>query len=387
MRIGIICPYSLTLPGGVQMQVLALARALRRKGYPTRVLGPCDGPPPDPGVTPLGNSLPVSSNGSIAPVAPDPACQLRVIRAMRDEGFDIVHLHEPLAPGPTMTALLTRPAPLIGTFHAAGRSLAYDLMPRATGFLANRLDYRVAVSGDAMAMARDALGGEYELAFNGVELARYRWGAATPASEPTILFIGRHESRKGLGVLLDALNQLGGSVRLWVAGDGPETAALRSRCAGDPRVEWLGTITDTEKAARFRGADVFCAPSLRGESFGVVLLEAMAAGTAVVASDLPGYRNVARPGHAALLVPPGDPVALAAALRGVLDRPERCAELVAAGLQRAEHFSMARLADFYLECYEKVVESAPSAGSIRRHISARPISAGYPHSTCPESLR
>ena len=114
MRIGIICPYSLTLPGGVQMQVLGLARALRKQGERVRVLAPCDGPPPDAGVTPLGNSLPTAANGSIAPVAPDPSAQLRVIRAMRDEDFDVIHLHEPLSPGPNHTALLTRPAPLIG---------------------------------------------------------------------------------------------------------------------------------------------------------------------------------------------------------------------------------------------------------------------------------
>ena len=154
MRIGMVCPYSLTLPGGVQNQVLGLARALRRKGHAVRVLAPCDGPPPDAGVTPLGLSLPASSNGSIAPVAPDPSAQLRTIRAMRDEAFEIVHLHEPLAPGPTTTTLLTKPAPLLGTFHMAGHSLSYELMPNVVRFLAGRLDDRVAVSEDARTMAR-----------------------------------------------------------------------------------------------------------------------------------------------------------------------------------------------------------------------------------------
>ena len=354
MRIGIICPYSLTLPGGVQMQVLGLARALSRSGHPTRVLGPCDGPPPDPNVTPLGNSLPAIANGSIAPVAPDPSCQLRAIRAMRDESFDVIHVHEPLAPGPTMTALLVRPAPLIGTFHLAGASLAYELLPRATRFLANRLDLRVAVSPDARDTARDALGGRYDLLYNGVELAPYRAAQPAPTDGPTILFIGRHEPRKGLSVLIDALSMLPPTVRLWVAGAGPETAALRNRSAGDPRIEWLGTITDSEKIARLKGADVFCAPSLRGESFGVVLLEAMAAGTAVVASDLPGYRNVARPDRDALLVPPGDSQALAGAIDRVLSDPGESSRLVAAGHARAEAFSMSGLADHYLARYERI---------------------------------
>ena len=354
MRIGIICPYSLTLPGGVQMQVLGLARALSRSGHPTRVLGPCDGPPPDPNVTPLGNSLPAIANGSIAPVAPDPSCQLRAIRAMRDESFDVIHLHEPLAPGPTMTALLVRSAPLVGTFHLAGGSLAYDLLPRATRFLANRLDLRVAVSPDARDTARDALGGSYDLLYNGVELAPYRAAEPAPTDGPTILFIGRHEPRKGLGVLLDALSLLPETVRLWVAGSGPETATLQTRLADDPRIEWLGTITDSEKIARLKGADVLCAPSLRGESFGIVLLEAMAAGTAVVASDLPGYRNVARQDLDALLVPPGDSQALAGAIDRVLSGASESSRLVEAGHVRVEAFAMAGLAEQYLQRYERI---------------------------------
>ena len=371
MRIGIVCPYSLTLPGGVQMQVLGLARALSRRGYPTRVLGPCDGPPPDPNVTPLGNSLPASSNGSVAPVAPDPSCQLRAIRAMRDESFDVIHLHEPLAPGPTTTALLVRPAPLIGTFHAAGGSLVYDLLPRATRFLAGRLDLRVAVSPDARDMARNALGGSYDLLYNGVELAPYRVAEPARAAGPTILFVGRHEPRKGLGVLLDALRMLPATVRLWIAGNGPETAALQARSAGDPRIEWLGTITDSEKIARLKGADVFCAPSLRGESFGIVLLEAMAAGTAVVASDLPGYRNVARSSRDALLVPPGDSSKLAAAVDRVLSDASEASRLVAAGHERAEAFSMSGLADHYLERYARVAVCATGSNGLRSSSARR----------------
>ena len=376
MRIGIVCPYSLTRPGGVQMQALGLARTLGRRGYAARVLGPCDGPPPDPNVTPLGNSLPAISNGSVAPVAPDPSCQLRAVRAMRDESFDVIHLHEPLAPGPTMTALLVRPAPLIGTFHAAGASLAYELMPRAARFLANRLDYRVAVSPEARDTARNAFGGSYDLLYNGVELSTYGSARPEPSSGPTILFVGRHEPRKGLGVLLAALGKLPPTVRLWIAGEGPETAALRAKSAGDPRVDWLGTITDTEKIARIKGADVLCAPSLRGESFGIVLLEAMAAGTVVVAGDIAGYRNVARPGRDALLVPPGDADALAGAIDRVLSDGALSRRLVEAGLARAEDFSMGGLAERYLERYEQIAVSAGrrpgSPGRIYHHGGGTP---------------
>jgi phosphatidyl-myo-inositol alpha-mannosyltransferase len=351
VRIGIISPYSLTLPGGVQGQVLGLARVLRSMGYDTRVLGPCDGPPPEAGVTPLGNSLPTAANGSVAPIAPDAAAQLRVIRALRDEQFDVVHLHEPLAPGPTMTALLVRPAPIVATFHAAGESKAYRWLRPGVRALARRIDVRCAVSEDARAMAERTLGGTYRVLFNGIELDRVQAVAPEPTVGPTIFFVGRHEPRKGLDVLVAAMASLPVETRLWIAGDGPATAALQARTSGDPRVVWLGRLTEEEKLARLRGADVFCAPSLRGESFGIVLIEAMAAGTAIVASDLPGYANVARDGREALLVAPGDVAALAATLGRLLSDVPRRAALVANGTRRAEEFSMTRLAEAYLECY------------------------------------
>lgn len=354
MRIGIVCPYSLTLPGGVQGQVLSLARALRVRGHDVRVLGPCDGPPPDAGVTPLGDSLPTAANGSVAPIAPDPSAQLRTIRALRDERFDVVNIHEPLAPGVTNTALLFKSQPIVGTFHAAGESAAYRWLTPVVRWLARKIDVRCAVSTDARDMAVEAVGGTYELLFNGVDLDAYNGAPVVPSSSPTILFLGRHEPRKGLAVLLDAMGELPAGVRLMVASDGPETEELRRRVAGDIRIEWLGRISEAEKIERLRAADVFCAPSLGGESFGVVLLEAMAARTAVVASDLPGYANVARAGRDGLLVPPGDPSALASALRQVLDQPPLRESLVVSGAERATGFSMDHLAERYEAIFERV---------------------------------
>ncbi|MEQ1788014.1 MAG: glycosyltransferase family 4 protein [Acidimicrobiales bacterium] len=354
MRIGVVCPYSLTIPGGVQGQVLGLARALRTRGHEVRVLGPCDGPPPDAGVTPLGRSVPTAANGSVAPLAPDPSAQLRTIRALRDEGFEVVHLHEPIAPGPCMTATLFADAPKVGTFHAAGESAGYRVMGWALKRLAARLDHRVAVSPDAMALAQGALGGEYELLFNGIEVDRFAIGPAHPTEGRTIFFLGRHEPRKGLEVLLAALDDLPTDVRLWVGGDGPQSAELRERYAHDRRIEWLGRISDEERAARMRGCTVYCSPSVRGESFGMVLLEAMAAGGALVASDLDGHRNVATDGVDALLAPVGDSAALAKALRRVLDDDGLRAELVAGGRRRADALSMARLAERYEAIYERV---------------------------------
>ena len=355
MRVGLVCPYSLTLPGGVQNQVLGLARSLRAMGHEARVLGPCDGPPPDVGVTPLGDCVALAANGSVAPIAPDASCALRTVRALWDEGCDVLHLHEPLAPGPTLTTLLAASAPQVGTFHAAGGSAAYRWLFPLTRWIAGRLSLRCAVSEDARVMAARALGGEFVLLHNGIEVERFAKATPWPTTGPTVFFVGRHEPRKGLAVLLDALERLPGDLTVWVGGDGPETDALRAGVAGDGRVHWLGRIGDEELARRLRGADVFCAPSLRGESFGVVLLEAMAAHTPIVASDLPGYRNVARAGQDALLVPPGDPVALAGAITRVFERPSLAEALVASGDGRAAEFSMDRLAERYAELYEKAV--------------------------------
>jgi len=360
VRVGIVCPYSLSVPGGVQSQVLAQARALRALGHEARVLAPCDGPPPEPGITALGRSIPVASNGSRAPLAPDPACGRRTLAALAQEAFDVVHLHEPLCPGPTLVALVLARGPFVGTFHRAGASGFYRGLRPALRRLSRRLGARCAVSEDARRTATAAIGGHYELVFNGIEVAPFAKATPWPADGPTVMFLGRHESRKGLGVLLAAMAELPADVRLWVAGRGPETAELMGATAGDDRISWLGQVGDAERAARLRAADVLCAPSLRGESFGVVLLEAMAASTAIVASDLPGYRNVARGGREALLVPPGDAGALAGALARVLGDAGLASRLVAAGEARAQELSSERLAERYLAVYERV-QALPSA--------------------------
>ena len=354
LRIGIVSPYSLTVPGGVQQQVLGLARSLRAKGHEVRVLGPCDGPPPDAFVTPLGNSLPTAVNGSIAPLAPDASAALRTIRALNDEAFDVVHVHEPLVPGPSLTALLVKMAPVVATFHSAGESAAYRTFSRQLKWVASRIDIRVAVSKDAVELAQRYIGGEYEVLFNGIELNDYAT-PSTSARENAIFFIGRHEERKGLINLLEALAKLPPDVRLWIASDGPQTAELKTRFASDSRIEWLGRISDEEKISRMGRASVFCAPSLHGESFGVVLLEAMAAGTPVVASNLDGYRNVATDDETALLVETGNVASLASALARVLTDSRLATRLTVNGREHAQLFSMDALADRYIEMYERAL--------------------------------
>ena len=359
LRIGLVCPYSLSIPGGVQSQVMGLARELRRRGHEARVLGPCDGPPPASFVTPLGNSLPAAANGSIAPIAPDPSAVLRTLRVLNDEAFDVLHLHEPLAPGPTVTSLVVHRAPTVGTFHAAGTSASYRFLKGPMRRLITRINHKVVVSKDALALAQSHFGGEYEVLFNGVEIDYIM--SVTPFERsgngpPVIFFCGRHEHRKGLRVLVDALDRLDTPFHLWIASEGPDTVELMRRTSGDDRVEWLGRITDDEKFSRLRAADVFCAPSLGGESFGVVLIEAMAAGTAVVASALDGYRNVATDDVDSLLVPPGEPDALASALARAMSDRELSDRLRAAGTARADQFAMSALADRYVEIYDRLVE-------------------------------
>lgn len=350
-----VCPYSLSIPGGVQEQVLSMARVLRTKGVDVRVLAPCDGPPPETGITSLGASLPTAANGSIAPIAPDLPAQIRLIKSLWNEEFDLLHIHEPLAPGVGITTVLMQAAPMVGTFHAAGRSSAYRWINRGCRSLRGRIKIACAVSDDAEALASHWLGGSYERVFNGIDVSRYATAAPAETDRPTILFIGRHDERKGLRVLLDASQHLGDDVRIWVAGDGDQTAELRSKWRNDDRIEWLGRISDQEKQARLAGATVFCAPSLGGESFGIVLLEAMAAGTPIVASNIAGYSKVARGGADALLVPPGDSRALSEALATALMGGTKVRERIDSGFARANEFSMDALAELYLEKYERAV--------------------------------
>lgn len=365
MRIAQVCPYSLSVPGGVQGQVIGLGHALRDMGHETRVLAPCDGPPPDPMVTPLGRSVPTAVNGSIAPVAPDPACALRTIHTLRNERFDVVHIHEPAVPGPSLTALMTAEAALIGTFHAAGTSTAYSYYTFAAKRLVKRLDVRVAVSLEAAATAQGAIGGEYEVLYNAIDVNNFTQSSSALDSleddaPVEILFIGRHEQRKGLSVLIDALEMLPGHFHLRIAGIGPQTQHLQQLTQGNGRITWLGKITDVQRREELQRASVFCAPSLEGESFGIVLLEAMAAGLPVVASDLSGYRYVAEGGKSAKLVAPNDSHALSVAIAELASDRTVARKLIDNGLLRANAFSMDSLAESYVELYERALSGRTS---------------------------
>jgi phosphatidylinositol alpha-mannosyltransferase len=362
MRVLLVSPYSLSMFGGVQNQVLGLARSLRELGVDARVVAPCDGPPPEPGIITVGPSTRFSANGSIAPVASGKEVARRTLEARRVIDPDVIHLHEPLVPGPTQTLLMSADEPMVGTFHASyfGRVNPWYawFRPPLRRWI-NRLTIRTAVSESAAEMSELSLGCSSEILPNGVDVPLFAKATPWPVSRPAILFVGRHEPRKGLDVLLDAFADLERGAVLWVTSDGPDTERLRAREI--PNVEWIGVVSEEEKARRLRGATAFCAPAMGGESFGIVLLEAMAASTPVVASDIEGYRNVVRADRDALLVQPNDAGALRDALRRVLDDPGRRAELVASGEQRAAEFSMRHLAERFLAVYESAIAHRATA--------------------------
>jgi phosphatidylinositol alpha-mannosyltransferase len=358
LRVAMVCPYSLARPGGVQGQARGLARALRAQGHAVVVLAPDDRPEAgrgDPDTIAVGRSVGVRANGSVAPVCLSPVAAWRTRRLLAAGGFDVVHLHEPFAPLVGYGCLLGPPAALVATFHRAGASPGYQALRPLAQRVAGRLDVTCAVSDAARQTAEAALGIKSEVLFNGIELDRF---SGSTTSGHTVLFVGRHEERKGLAILLNAFEAVDEPAELWVAGDGPETEALRRRFPDSARRRWLGILSDAALADRLARADVLCAPSLGGESFGVVLLEAMAARCAVVASDLPGYAAAAA-GHAEL-VAPGDAGALArglrTALRGAAGGSERSSPTaLAAAAAHAAQWSMEGLAAAYDERYRLAV--------------------------------
>jgi phosphatidylinositol alpha-mannosyltransferase len=360
-----VSPYDLSVHGGVQGQVSGLAAVLRTMDHEVVVVTP-GRPVGDDGcgTVRVGGSIGVRANGSVAPVSIWPTAAARAARVVRRPDIDVVHLHEPLAPVANYGCLLAGRQPIVGTFHRNGASKLYRALGPAARWAARRLASACAVSDSARDNA-SSLGVDFEVLFNGVDVDRFATGVPTPTSGPTVLFVGRHEPRKGLSVLLEAFSSLQRPAVLWVAGEGAETEGLRRRYPGSPTLHWLGAISDDEKVARLAGADVFCAPSRGGESFGMVLLEAMAAGCALVASDIDGYRDAAD-GRASF-VPPGDPAALAVALIEALADSEAkrglsSPDAVAAGRSRAEEWSMGRLARRYVEIYERVLADASARG-------------------------
>lgn len=343
MRVGLVCPYSVSWPGGVQTHVLGLADELVRRGHVVRVLAPCDGVPPTQLVDPAGRSMPVPANGSVARLALGPRTWRAVSQWLGRRHLDVVHVHEPFSPLVSMVATAVSDAPIVGTFHAAAqRWWPYELAGSLLARVGERLSVRTAVSDAAEALAKQHFPGTYLRTPNAIDVSRI--AETEPAADaPAVLFVGRNEPRKGAAVMVEAARAIDAEVG--ILGGGYEGSSLVA--GAPPNVRFLGPLGDQRKAALLRGTRVFCAPSLAGESFGFVVLEAMAAGTAVVASDIPGYAGVL--GDAGRLVRPGDAAALAAAVSDMLEDP---GTLSALAFLRAEEFSWERVAGRVEEAYE-----------------------------------
>ncbi|HEY0494569.1 MAG TPA: glycosyltransferase family 4 protein [Kutzneria sp.] len=350
MRIGLVCPYSLAVPGGVQAHVTGLAAALRGLGHEVSVLAPS------------GRAMPIPFNGSVARLAFGPAAYLRVRRWLRAGDFDVLHLHEPIAPSLSFLALTLARGPVVATFHTSfDRSW---ILLAAQGVLRPQLEKvtaRIAVSEPARRVQVEHLGGDAVEIPNGADVSFFADALPLPGfprAGGTIGFVGRFdEPRKGMSVLVEAVRLLAPrypDLRVLVAGRG-NASLLTAAC---PQATVLGEVTEATKASLLRSVDVLCAPNTGGESFGIVLVEAMSAGTPVVASDLDAFRRVLGP--AAQFAPPADPSALASALASMLDNPLRRTEFASAGASRALAFDWSVVADQVLHVYEAATSASPA---------------------------
>jgi phosphatidyl-myo-inositol alpha-mannosyltransferase len=362
MRIALACPYAWDAPGGVQVHVRQLAGRLLQRGHKVMVLAPASRPPPEPHVVSVGRPVRVPYNGSVAPICPTPASAGRVRRALDDFRPEVIHAHEPLVPGTAMFAARSPLAPVVATFHAyADRSLLFSATAPALRGVWQRLTVRIAVSEAAAAFVaerfpRDGL----RIIPNGAEIEAF--AGAEPARLPDgrrILFVNRLDRRKGFPVMVRAFAILAPrhpDALLVVAGDGKKRRAVRALPVGiRDRVIMLGSVPHDHLPPYHAASEVFCAPATGRESFGIVLVEAMAAGLPVVASDIPGYREVVRHEVEGLLVPPSDPQRLAAAVSRILDEPELARELAQAGRARAARYSWDQVAREVEAVYEEVL--------------------------------
>ncbi|MFB9236763.1 glycosyltransferase family 4 protein [Plantactinospora siamensis] len=372
MRIGIVCPYSFDIPGGVQNHVTDLAEALIGLGHRVSVLAPADEDSPLPEyVVPAGRAVPLPYNGSVARIAFGPVSTARVRRWLARGAFDVLHVHEPLTLSISMLAVLSARGPVVATFHTAmTRSRALSAAQGLLQLVLEKITARIAVSALARRVQVEHLdGGAVEIP-NGVAVAKFAgaeplpgWPGPTGAGSGGALgFLGRFtEPRKGFPVLRDAFVPLARNrpgLRLLVAGPGDPDELF----AGVPaelhgRITHLGLVSEADKARMLRSVDLYVAPNTGGESFGMILTEAMAAGTPVVASDLDAFRRVLDGGRAGRLFPTGDAAGLRAALAGLLDDPAERDRLAGCATEVVSRYDWPVVARRVLEVYETAIEA------------------------------
>jgi len=366
MRIGMVCPYSFDVPGGVQSHVRQLAEVLRDRGQDVSVLAPSSPHVELPEyVVSAGRAVPIPYNGSVARLQISPAVSGKIRRWLTDGDFDVLHLHEPNAPSVSMWALRIAEGPIVATFHTSTtKSLMLSMFGGLLQPMHEKIIGRIAVSDLARRWQMEALGSDAVEIPNGVDVGAMASAPLLdgyPRPAKTVLFLGRYdEPRKGMAVLIGALPSLVErfpGLQVLIVGRGNEDE-LRSK-AGDLAAHlcFLGLVDDAAKASAMRSADVYCAPNLGGESFGIVLVEAMAAGTPVVASDLHAFRRVLRDGEAGRLVAIDDSAALAEGLIAVLDDESLAQRYAAAGAEAVRRYDWPVVANQIMRVYDTVAVS------------------------------
>ena len=365
MRIAFGCPYAWDDPGGVQVHVRELAEHLRAGGHDVLVLAPVRRRADQAWVRAVGRPVDLPYNASNAPIDPRP-WSIRLARRELDAFHpDVVHAHEPFTPSTSMWATLASRAPVVATFHTgAVRSRLYDLAAPLLRRIDRRIAVRIAVSRVAERAAAGRVGGSFEIVPNGADAGRFAGSDAADLGAGTkLLFVGRLDERKGFPIAVRAFARLApgrSGLRLIVVGDGPQRAAVAELPAEiRSRVTLLGAIPHVDLPAYVTACDVFLGTSVGGESFGMVLVEAMASGLPVIASDIAGYDEVVRDGVEGLLVPPRDPEALAAAVATILDDRVLAARFAAAGRERAAAFDWDVVGARIEELYGRAISIGP----------------------------
>jgi phosphatidyl-myo-inositol alpha-mannosyltransferase len=372
MRIGLVCPYDWEVPGGVREHVSGLAEALTELDHEVSVIAPADEDAVLPDyVVPAGRAVPVPYNGSVARLAFGFLSAGRVRRWLKEGDFDVLHVHEPTAPSLSLLACWVADGPIVATVHTAiPRSRALHAAQPILASALEKISGRIAVAEAARTTLVEHLGGDAVLIPNGVNVRRYEKAEPLPGfpgEGGTLGFLGRmDEPRKGLDVLLAAFTLLAPQrpgLRLLLAGARPPAAEALERVPASlrDRIVLLGRVSDEDRVRAYHSVDVFCAPNTGGESFGMVLVEAMASGAPIVASDLDAFRRVLVGGKAGELFETGSPAALAAAAARLLDDPARRASLAAAATVAVRDYDWPVVARDVLRVYQAV---APAAGRV-----------------------
>ncbi|WP_433239014.1 glycosyltransferase family 4 protein [Streptosporangium sp. CA-135522] len=367
MRIGIVCPYMWDVPGGVQVHIRDLAEALMEDGHQVQVIAPAGDDATLPAyVTSVGRAVPVPFNGSVARMSFGFLSANRVRRWVREGRFDVLHVHEPFIPSVGLLACWVARGPIVATFHASyARSRAFSVASPVITSALEKITARIAVSDAARKTLVEFIGGDAVLIPNGVTVGRYSEAEPLPGWDEgeVIGFLGRmDEPRKGLPVLLEAFTLLAAErpgLRLLIAGPGDAAEVLGKVPARfHDRVGLLGMVSEEDKIRAYHSVDVFCAPNLGGESFGIVLTEAMSAGAAILASDIPAFRKVLDDGQAGALFETGDPGSLAREAAALLDDPDRRAKLSQEARQAVRKYDWSTVARDVVRVYETVAGAA-----------------------------